>query len=199
MIRLVEQRLEYTFEAGWTASQYDRWPYFLAHFQSACKGNKAVDFVAIDPTGDALWLIELKDYRLDQGKPPIKSATLADTIALKVRDSLAGLFAAAKYDAHHAPAAGAQRSRSSQPASQSSSYAQHAHAAEAQRSLQAKRIRVVLHLEQPRQTSKLFPRPYDLVDIQQKLKQRVRAIDPHPVVTEIGAPHPLPWSFRSIP
>jgi hypothetical protein len=199
MTRLVEQNLEHTFGHGWTASKYDRWPYYLAYFQSACKGNKAVDFVAVDPTGDALWLIELKDYRKNQGKPPRKAADLANDIAIKVRDSLAGLFAAAKYDAHHAHAADAQRSGSSQTASQSSTYAQHAHAAEAQRSLQAKRIRVVLHIEQPQPASKLFPRAYDRGDIQQKLKQRVLAIDPSPVVTEIGATPSLPWSIRSIP
>jgi hypothetical protein len=172
MIRLVEQQLEHTFEAEWTASKYDEWPFYRNHFSGACAGNKAIDFVAIDPTCDVLWLIELKDYRRYRRT---KGIDLADEMAIKVRDSLAGLFAAAKHDA------------------------QHPHAADAQRSLQAKRIRVVLHLEQPRQTSKLFPRAYDRVDVTQKLKQRVRAIDPHPVVTEIGASHSLPWSFRSIP
>ncbi len=121
MIRLVEQKLEHTFEAEWTASKYDEWPFYRKHFQwSWAKdepGNKSVDFVAIDPAGDSLWLIELKDYRLYQRE---KEIPLPDEIAFKVRDSLAGLFAAAKHDAHHA------------------------HAADAQRSLQAKRIRVVL-------------------------------------------------------
>lgn len=176
MIRLAEQQLEHTFGVDWTASKYDEWPFYQKHFQWSWvkdePGNKAVDFVAIDPEGHELWLIELKDYRVHRRN---KKIPLPDEIALKVRDSLAGLFAAAKHDAHHG------------------------HAAEAQRSLQAKRIRVVLHLEQPRKRSKLFPRPYSLADVQQKLKQRVRGIDPHPVVTEIGAPHALPWSFRSIP
>jgi hypothetical protein len=176
MIRLVEQKLEHTFGTGWTASKYDEWPFYKKHFQWSWvpnePGNKSVDFVAVDPAGDSLWLIELKDYRLYRRT---KNIPLPDEIAFKVRDSLAGLFAAAKHDAHHA------------------------HAADAQRSLQAKRIRVVLHLEQPRQTSRLFPRAYNLADVQQKLKQRVRGIDAHPVVTEIGARHSLPWSFRSIP
>lgn len=82
MTRLVEQNLEYTFDTGWTASKYDEWPFYRNHFESACAGNKAVDFIVI---------------------------------------------------------------------------------------------------------------------VQQKLEQRVRAIDPHPVVTEIGAAHSLPWSIRSIP
>jgi hypothetical protein len=172
MIRLVEQKLEHTFDAGWTASKYDEWPFYRKHFESACTGNKAVDFVAMDPEGSSLWLIELKDYRVHRR---MKAIPLPSEIAIKVRDSLAGLFAAAKYHAHHE------------------------HAAEAQRSLQTQRIRVVLHLEQPRQHSKLFPRAYDLADVQQKLKQLVRPIDPHPVVIEIGAPHSLPWSIRSIP
>jgi len=44
----------------------------------------------------------------------------------------------------------------------------------------------------------LFPRTFVPADVQQKLKLLVRAIDPHPVVTELGATHTLPWSFRSI-
>jgi hypothetical protein len=171
MIRLADRQLEHTFAAGWTASKYDAWPFYRDHFERACTGSKAVDFIALDPGGSTLWLIELKDYRLH---PRTKEIPLPDEIAVKVRDSLAGLFAAAK---HHAD---------------------HAHAAEAQSSLRASRIRVVLHLEQPRQTSKLFPRVYVLADVQQRLKQLVRVIDPHPVVTEIGATSPLPWSFRSI-
>jgi hypothetical protein len=196
MICLVEQSLEYTFGKNWTASKYDDWKYYRSYFQS---GNKAVDFVAVDPRGDALWLIELKDYRNDRRPQPRRAADLASEIAIKVRDTLAGVFAAAKYDAHYASAATAQPSRGGATTSQSGAHAQHANAAEAQRSLQAKRIRVVLHLEQPPPTSKLSPRRYDLADIQQKLKQRVLGIDPHPVVIESGTSHSLPWSIRSIP
>jgi len=171
MTRLVEGQLEHTFSAGWTASKYDDWPFCRDHFVSACGGNTAVDFVALDPEAATLWLIELKDYRRHRRT---KRISLQEEIAVKVRDSLAGLFAAAK---HHAD---------------------HAHAAEARRSLAARRIRVVLHLEQPEQTSKLFPRRYAPADVQQKLKLLVRAIDPHPVVTELGATPTLPWTVRSI-
>lgn len=172
MTRLVEQKLEHTFDKDWTASKYDEWPFYRNHFESSCTGNKAVDFVAMDPAGDSVWLIELKDYRVHKRT---NTTPLPDEIAIKVRDTLAGLFAAAKYDPHHA------------------------HAADARRSLQAKRIRVVLHLEQPQHHSKLFGSSFDRAGVQQKLKQLVRPIDPHPVVIDIGTQHLVPWSIRFIP
>jgi hypothetical protein len=172
MTPLAEKKLEHTFGAGWVASKYDDWPFYRDHFEQGCSGNKAVDFVAVDPARETAWLVELKDYRVHRRT---KGIDLIEEVAIKVRDSLAGLFAAAKHHAHHA------------------------HAEQARLALGAARVRVVLHLEQPRRTSKLFPRRYELVDLQQRLKQRVRAVDPHPIVTEVGAATTPPWSIRSIP
>ena len=59
-------------------------------------------------------------------------------------------------------------------------------------------MRVVLHLEQPRSHSKLFPRVFDLADVQQKLKQLVRTIDAHPMVVEQESLDRVRWSGVTI-
>jgi len=51
-----------------------------------------------------------------------------------------------------------------------------------------------LHLEQPSNPSKLFPRAIDRADVLQRLKQLVRSVDPHPQVLEIAHAGSLPWS-----
>ena len=48
----------------------------------------------------------------------------------------------------------------------------------------ADRIRIVLHLEQRAVHSRLFPRAIDPASVQQRLKQKLKAIDPHPRVFE---------------
>ena len=50
-----------------------------------------MDILAQDPAA-TLWLLEIKDYRRS---PRTKAIGLADEVALKVRDSLALLVAAA--------------------------------------------------------------------------------------------------------
>jgi hypothetical protein len=60
--------------------------------------------------------------------------------------------------------------------------------------LACNRIRVVLHLEQPTKHSKLFPRPIDPAWVEQKLKQLLKAIDPHPKVVAIGRLRDVGWS-----
>jgi hypothetical protein len=157
--------LEHRFDDAWTVSKYDAWPFYVDHFQSQCATNKAVDFVARDP-GNALWFVELKDYRTH---PRMKSIELANEIAEKVRDSLAGIVAAAKWHSHHI------------------------HLEEAREHLGAKRLRVVLHLEQPPHPSKLFPRKSELANVQQKLQQLVRAVDAHPVVMDLANMGRVPW------
>jgi hypothetical protein len=59
-----------------------------------------------------------------------------------------------------------------------------------------------LHIEnftEPRTHSKLFPRPYDPADVQQKLKQLVKPIDDHPRVVELRSMVQVPWAAASIP
>ncbi|MGO9810761.1 MAG: hypothetical protein ACLP53_08225, partial [Isosphaeraceae bacterium] len=60
--------------------------------------------------------------------------------------------------------------------------------------LETRHIRIVLHLEQPSNPSKLFPRAITPANVLQRLKQLVRSVDPHPQVSEIARPDSLPWS-----
>ena len=53
-----------------------------------------------------------------------------------------------------------------------------------QESLSTARIRLVLHLEQPAKHSKMFPRAINPANVRLKLRKRLKAIDPHPIVVE---------------
>jgi len=167
---LREGTIEYHFPASWTVSQYDGWPFYRRHFEMAFGGCKATDIVALDPK-ETLWLVETKDYRT---YPRTKPMDICDEVSLKVRDALAGIFAAAKW------------------------YNDHPHLADAVMHLAAKRIRVVLHVEQPARPSKLFARAFDLAHLQQQIKQRVRAVDPHPVVVDFASFGRLQWSANPV-
>ena len=62
--------------------------------------------------------------------------------------------------------------------------------------LRCPRLRVVLHLEQPVRPSTLFPRAIDPANIQLRLKQLIKAIDPHPLVTEIANMRGVAWTVQ---
>jgi len=130
MITMQVEGLSFHFPDSWTVTQYDAWPFYKNRFKDACGGSKAIDLLALNPEDKTLWLIEVKDYRLH---PREKVIELSDEIALKSRDTLAGLVAA--------------RFNGEEP--------ERTHA---QRSLQARSLRIVFHLEQPPKPSKLFPR-----------------------------------------
>lgn len=167
---LTEQQLAFTFADGVEPSQYDEWAFYRNQFNAVCGGTKAVDFVCLD--GDQLWLIEVKDYRRHRRT---KLVELGDEVAAKVRDTLAGLVAASC----NANEAEEQRV--------------------AQQAVRRSRLRVVLHLEQPRNPSKLFPRAVDTDDVLLKLKQRLKAVDSHPKVVDqsnLGAE--MPWTVAGV-
>ncbi len=156
--------LTFTFSAAWSASKYDDWIFYRNQFLKVCTingGNKAVDIVAYN--GNDAWLIEIKDYRRHQRT---KVIDLADEVAKKVFDTLAGLVAA-KFNANDP---------------QEKSYASSI--------LNASNINVVLHLEQPVKQSKLFPRAINPTHVLQKLKKQIKAIDAHPEVLEISTTNP---------
>jgi hypothetical protein len=44
------------------------------------------------------------------------------------------------------------------------------------------KIRFVLHLEQPQKPSKLFPQVVDPKSAKDKMRQKLRAVDPHAIV-----------------
>ena len=150
-----EDRLVFTFPVDAISSKYDAWSHYRNQFNSAFGGTKAVDVVYA--AADTGWLIEVKDYRIN---PRTKAIDLADEVAQKVRDTLAGLISARL----HANDADEKRV--------------------ADALLQKRRLRVVLHLETPRSRSRLRPNAIEPDKVLQKLKTLLRAIDPHPCVVD---------------
>lgn len=171
MPTLTEGKLACTFPDNWDATKYDDWAFYRNRFVSSCCGNKAVDFLAIDPVDEILWLIELKDFRQFARS---KDIPLWEEVAIKARDTLAGICAV-KMEAGNENQAFAQTS------------------------LTMRKIRVVLHLEQPAQHSKLFPRAFDPADVQQKIKQLIKPIDAHPAVVQLSRMANVAWTAESIP
>ncbi|MGE8337168.1 hypothetical protein [Pseudomonas laurylsulfatiphila] len=150
-----EGRLTFNFPEDALASKYDDWTHYRRQFNPAFGGTKAVDLVFVDDaTG---WLIELKDYREYRRT---KTIDLADEVAAKVRDTLAGMISAKLH------AADTDERRL------------------AKAFLRCNRIRVVLHLEQPEKHSKLRPRAIDPAAVLLKLKGLVKSVDPHPCVVD---------------
>jgi hypothetical protein len=166
---LREGKLEFTFPDEWEVTKYDAWSYYQNQFKGCCCGNKAVDFLAIDRERN-LWLIEVKDYR---EHVRTKTEELWNQVAIKVRDTLAGLYAA-KIDKAHVnnPYAGI--------------------------ALTTSKFKVVLHLEQPVQHSKIFPRKFISANVQNKIKQLIKPIDAHPKVIESSQMRGVAWSVRSL-
>jgi hypothetical protein len=167
MPSITEGNLTFAFSAGWEITKLDDWSFYRNQFQRVCKGTKAVDILALEPGPGCVWYIEIKDYRRHQRS---KTVDVALETACKVRDSLA-LLAAASVNANDA-----------------------VEKAIAGRALRARQIKVVLHLEQPAKPSRLFPREIDLANVQQRLRQVVRAIDPHASARELNRMSGCGWT-----
>lgn len=151
-----EGRLSFSFPDKTIATKYDDWAFYRNQFNKAFDGIKAVDIVHVDVDKTA-WLIEVKDYRANRRTKP---SELSKEIALKVHYTLAGLVAAR----FHAQSADEKQAATAV--------------------LNARRLKVVLHLEQPQKPSKLFPQVVDPADIKQQLKTLLKAIDAHPLVVD---------------
>ena len=157
MPTITEGSLTFSFGSSWTVEKYDASAFYVNHFQGLAH-SKGVDIVAIDSAGQ-VWLIEVKDYRAN---PRLKSIAVFEEVATKVRDTLAGLFVVQR---------------------RNGDALQHL----AQRIKSTSEFRIALHLEQPKKHSKLYPVIVERVNAKLKLKQAVRAVDPHPIFCEKGA------------
>ena len=157
--------LIFKFPGNWQPTKFDKWSFYRKQFQNVCGGAKAVDLLALE-NGQCAWFIEVKDYRHHRRT---KTIEIAYEVACKVRDSLAGLVAA------HVNGNPDQKEK-------------------ANAALHATRIRVVLHLEQPDRHSRMFPRAIDPAKVKQKLKQLIKAIDPHPLVLEMNRMGNVAWT-----
>ena len=169
MTNITEGDLIFSFPDCCQASKYDDWSFYRKQFQAVAGGSKAVDILCVE--GDASWLIEIKDYRQHNRTKP---SSIADELAIKVRDTLAGLAAAAKVanEADQRKLAG--------------------------KALATGKWRVVLHLEQPATPSRLRPRPIDPATVMKKLRtKKLKAIDAHPVICgRSTVPNSIPWTVQ---
>jgi hypothetical protein len=162
--------LRFAFPAGWRVSKYDEWSYYRNRFCKLRANIKAVDLIAVD-NDKTVWLVESKDYRFYQRANP---HSLIDDVRDKVILTLSGIVAA-RFNA-------VERTEIDM----------------ATRVVKAKKIRVVLHLEQRLTTSRLFPRVYKLADVQQKLRSLLKCIDAHPLVVESSNMGRLSWSVTPV-
>lgn len=160
------ETLAFKFGDDWLVSKYDDWSYYKNRFQKIRAGVKAVDLLAIDPAR-TIWIIEVKDYRRH---PRTKPVDLAEEVAHKVFDTMAALL----------------------PAHVNGDVADETLIAKS--ALAARKLRVVLHLEQPKVHSKLFPRAIDPANIQMQLRKLVKAIDANPLVVEMNRLGSVAWN-----
>jgi hypothetical protein len=165
---LIVDGLTFTFPNGWEVSKYDDWSFYRNRFRRFMQDKKAVDLLAIAPNG-TLFLIEAKDYRVH---PRAKIISLTDEFAKKVLDTLAAMLPC--------------KLNGDEPLETQFS----------RRVLNARALKVVLHLEQPAKHSKLFPRAFDPADVQMKIRQQMKPIDAHPLVVEIAGLRNLPWGVN---
>lgn len=157
--------LDFDFPDTWATSKYDEWVFYRNQFARMWDEIKAVDLLAVDPDQTA-WFIEVKDYRIHTRTKP---SNLGDEVAHKVFDTLAAMLPA-KLNANDA-----------------------AESEMAKAVLDAKKLRVVLHLEQPEKRSTLRPRAINPADVMQALRRLLKPIDAHPFVAETTRMGSLAW------
>lgn len=165
MTEITEGQLTFEFYDSLLALKYDESTYYQNQFQNKCHtANKAVDIIVCHKKD--LWLIEIKDFRMDDRNPD--KIPFADELSQKVRDSLAGIFGA-KFYTH-------TKDDEKQKFDMMNA---------------CKKLYFVLHIEQPKH--KMI---YDVADIKQKLKNLLKAINPKIIIvnkdntTQFG----VPWS-----
>ncbi len=171
MTTIVEGDLTFSFPESCRASKYDDWSFYRNQFQPVANGCKAIDILCVE--GDISWLIEVKDYRRH---PRTKTIVIADELAIKIRDTLAGLASAAKVANDEDERLRAQQSLANR-----------------------RRWRVVLHLEQPATPSILWPIVIDRAKLLLKLRtKKLKAIDAHPIICDRARLHniPVPWTVQ---
>lgn len=161
----------FLFPAGWQVLKYDDSSFHRNQFQSFAGGSKAVDAVAISPTGEC-WLIEVKDYRTSRRS---KRETVFFEVADKVRATLAGM-ATARIRANDAD---------------------ERHFCE--QAMRGSTFRVALHLDQPTHASRLFQHVVDPRTALTQLRREMRAVDPHAVCYGTGVGEKtVPWRIERV-
>ncbi|MEY4243342.1 MAG: hypothetical protein RLZZ245_927 [Verrucomicrobiota bacterium] len=157
-----EDRIRFEFPDGWEVLRPEKASYYTRRFQSFAGGCKEMDFILFDPVNRVLWFLEVKDYTTN---PRIKKQCVFEEIAEKIRDSLALLLAGS---VREDPSNGGVRSFMDVCAIPNA-------------------IKIVLHLEQPLKPSKMFPGVKIEADATQKLRAKVKAVDPRARVSSTSS------------
>jgi len=171
--RYPEARLTFEFPDSWKICRPGESFYYTNGFQSFCGGSKETDFLAFDPDNGRLWLLEVKDYSVNNRTKPLP---IHDEVALKVRDTLALLSASMSND--HTPSASGQ-----------TQVGDFGRAIAVPTSMG-----VVLHCEHQPAGSKLFPSATHLASIQQKLRIAFKNVISEVKVTCSGRYAGLAWN-----
>ena len=172
MTIITEGQLIFEFDSTLSTIKYDDSSYYKRHFQNQCHTkNKAVDIIAYNK--EFVWVIEIKDFR-KHGRS--KEQSLCEELSQKIRDTLAGLFGAKFYLSH--------------------SYDEKLFFKDI---LACQRIYFVLHMEQGHNPNKR-KQIYDRADIKQKLKNTLKAIDPHILIRnkDDQQSDEIPWSVQQL-
>jgi hypothetical protein len=170
--QFAEGQLTFSFPDDWPICRPSGTSFYRRHFQSFCGGSKEIDFLAYQPSFKTLWCIEVKDYRTGQRT---KQDDLADEVAQKIRDVMAML-----------PLGGIRDNAVSEPGqTQVREFWRYVR--------ETTNVRVVLHCEIPTSPSKLFPGVKDAANLQTKISQKLRCVDPHALFTNCNTSHGLPW------
>lgn len=170
--QFAEGQLTFKFPDDWPVCRPGGTSFYRRHFQSFCGGSREIDFLAYQPEAKTLWCIEVKDYRAN---PRTKQKDLADEVAEKIRDVMAML-----------PLGGIRDNAVSEPGQMQ--------VREFWRCMRKMIvIRVILHCEIQASPSKLFPEVKDVANLQTKISQKLRCVDPHALFTSCRRAHSLPW------
>lgn len=172
MTKIREGELTFSFSADCEVGKYDDWRFYRDYFQGIAAGTKAVDVVCV--VDDTAWLVEIKDYSRHWRT---KTSELPAEVAQKVRDTLAGLAAAA------------------------ANATSEVERGLARKAIGCRKWRVVLHLEEDaarleedaaRDRRRIRPRVTP--NVADKLRRMLKAVDPDPWVLDRQAEAPVPWT-----
>lgn len=164
----------FTVNEDFVVSKYDDWKFYKNQI-SLISGAKAVDLVIAARDMSVSYLVEIKDFRVNpvtlERRNRTKPTELHDEIAIKVLDSLGGILAACTQatDATEKETAGLFSASS--------------------------KVRIVLYLEQSN-GGRLFPKVVDPANLQIKLRQKLKGIDPHASVISRDQLVRYSWEVR---
>jgi len=169
-IEIQEGNLTFNFE--FNAIKFDDSQYYREHFSKIKNGIAAVDILAVND--DIGYLIEIKDYT----HPDTENLTmtnLVDTIVSKVISTLAAMLPMKN---------NANNNDEKQIAALFS---------------QLNNIKIFFHIELPPPRNSLKQSCYDLKEIENLLKKKLKPIDAHPKVISKSSKN-LPWTVsRQLP